>query len=171
MVEQTFVLQHMIIPKFFVMTTRFNNNTWNENRVYCNKIKVNTAYCAPIPITSKIPPDVNIGILEMNNDLNRITGIGLIKNKLYQSLYIYDDGNYNRNTYIGKRRIDRVDMNEEEEKIMVLLDSLCFKGRGHLKRGQGITSFPVKMLYDSYKENILIVEEIRKMFNNRLKEK
>jgi hypothetical protein len=60
-------------------------------------------------------------------------------------------------------------MNESEEKIMELLDSYCFKGNGHLKRGQGITSFPVKYLFDSYEKGIDILQEIKNMFNSRIK--
>lgn len=119
----------------------------------------------------KIPPDVLLGVLEMNNDINRILGIGLIHNKTRPKTWVYEQGNYNRNTYFGTRRIDRSEMTEAEEKIMELLDAYCFKGNGHLKRGQGITCFPLKYLFESFEQNVDILQEIKKMFNSRKKQK
>jgi FAD/FMN-containing dehydrogenase len=168
--QKKYVLEHIEEKKFYLASSRFTNDTWSENRNFCANFKNNkTAYCSPIPISVKIPPDVLVGVLEMNNDTNRIIGIGFIHNKTYPKTWIYEHGNYNRNTYIGKRRIDRSDMNESEEKIMELLDSYCFKGNGHLKRGQGITSFPVKYLFNSYEKGIDILQEIKNMFNSRIK--
>ena len=167
--QKQYVSEHIEAKKFHLVTSRFTNETWCENRNFCENFKNKTAYCSPIPISGKIPPDVLVGVLEMNNDTNRIIGIGFIPNKIYPKTWIYENGNYNRNTYIGKRRIDRSDMTESEEKIMELLDSYCFKGNGHLKRGQGITSFPVKYLFDSYEKGIDILQEIKNMFNSRIK--
>jgi len=167
--QKKYVLEQIEAKKFYVATSRFTNDTWCENRKFCENFNNKTAYCSPIPISVKIPPDVLVGVFEMNNDTNRIIGIGLIHNKIYPKTWIYEHGNYNRNTYIGKRRIDRSDMTESEEKIMELLDSYCFKGNGHLKRGQGITSFPVKYLFNSYEKGIDILQEIKNMFNSRIK--
>ena len=169
--SKKYISEHIVAKKFYLATSRFTNDTWSENRKFCESFKNKTAYCCPIPISVKIPPDVLIGVLEMNNDTNRIIGIGLIPNKTYPKTWIYEHGNYNRNTYIGKRRIERSEMTESEEKIMELLDSYCFKGNGHLKRGQGITSFPIKYLFDSYEKDIDILQEIKNMFNSRIKEK
>jgi hypothetical protein len=169
--QKKYVFDHIVEKKFYLASSRFTNETWSENRKFCEEYKKKTAYCCPIPISIKIPPDVLVGVLEMNNDTNRIIGIGLIYNRIYPKTWVYADGNYNRNTYFGKRRIDRSEMTESEEKIMELLDSYCFKGNGHLKRGQGITSFPVKYLFDSYEKDIDILKEIKIMFNSRMKEK
>jgi len=169
--QKKFSMEHIVSKRFYLGSSRFTNDTWNENRNFCFKHNVKTAYCCPIPISMKIPPDVLIGVLEMNNDTNCIIGIGLIQNRTTHKLWVYENGNYNRNTYIGKRRIDRKEMNEREETIMKILDSYCFKGNGHLKRGQGITSFPVKYLLDSYDKNMDILQEIKNMFNSRIKTK
>ena len=67
---------------------------------------------------AELPKKIPVKPPEMNNDTNRILGIGLIHNRTVHKTWIYEDGNYNRNTYIGKRRIDRSEMTEEEEKIM-----------------------------------------------------
>ena len=172
--QKQFELEHIIAKKFHLASSRFTDDTWMENRKFCEEYKKKTAYCCPIPISAKIPYDALVGVLEMNNDTNRILGIGLIHNRTVHKTWIYEDGNYNRNTYISKRRIDRSEMTEDEEKIMQILDQYCFKGNGHLKRGQGITSFPVKYLFDSFEKEIDLLQEIRNMFNSRnpkLKEK
>lgn len=165
--QKQFELEQIIHKGFHLATSRFNDVTWSENRKFCEEYKKKIAYCCPIPISIKIPLDNLIGVLEMNNDTNRILGIGLIHNRTFHKTWVYEDGNYNRNTYIGKRRIDRSEMTESEEKIMQILDQYCFKGSGHLKRGQGITIFPTKYLFDSYEKEIDILQEIKNMFNSR----
>lgn len=165
--QKQFELEHIIAKKFRLASSRFTNDTWIENRTFCEQYQKKTAYCCPIPISGKIPFDHLVGVLEMNNDTNRILGIGLIYNRTVHKTWIYEQGNYNRNTYIGKRRIDRTEMTESEEKIMQILDQYCFKGNGHLKRGQGITSFPVKYLFDSFEKEINLLQEVKKMFNSR----
>ena len=82
--------------KIAIASTRFNNHTWNENVNYRNKIHHNGCiYGCPQSITIKIPDDSLLYIFEMNNSLNRIEGIGVIKNKIYYDNYykIYSDGN------------------------------------------------------------------------------
>jgi len=167
--QKQYELEHIVAKKFYLASSRFTNNTWAENRKFFEEYQKKTAYCCPIPIYVKIPPDVLVGVLEMNNDTNRILGIGLIHNRTVHKTWIYEDGNYNRNTYIGKRRIDRSEMTEDEEKIMQVLDQYCFKGNGHLKRGQGITLFPTKYLFESYEKEIDLLQEIKNMFNSRNK--
>lgn len=169
--QKQYELEHIINKQFYLGSSRFTNDTWKENRNFCLTYNIKTAYCSPIPISSKIPSDVLICILEMNNETNRIIGIGLIRNKTTPKIWIYEHGNYNRNTYVGKRRIDRSEMTDTEEKVMEILDSYCFKGNGHLKRGQGITSFPVKYLFESYEKKLDILQDIKNMFNSRIKKK
>ena len=169
--QKQYELEHIINKQFYLGSSRFTNDTWQENRNFCLKYNIKTAYCSPIPISTKIPLDVLICVLEMNNETNQVIGIGLIRNKIIPKIWIYEHGNYNRNTYIGKRRIDRSEMTETEEKVMEILDSYCFKGNGHLKRGQGITSFPVKYLFESYEKQLDILQDIKNMFNSRIKKK
>ena len=107
-------------------------------------------------------------ILEMNNDANKIMGIGMVRNNPNINKYnIYTEGNYNRYVYMGNTRIGREEMNIEEDKIMQVFDILCFKGNKHMKRGQGLKSFPTDMLFRC--SNLLdLVEFISKMFKKRL---
>jgi phage gp16-like protein len=104
----------------------------------------------------------------MNNDTNKIMGIGMVRNHpILNKFFVYENGNYNRYVYIGKNRISREDMSGEEEQIMQAFDILCFKGNRHMKRGQGLKSFPVDMLYRVSKK-IDLVNFIGNMFKIRL---
>jgi len=157
--------------KSFLMTTRFNNKTANENKTYREKKKhTGCFYNTPTMISDRIPKESNIFILEMNNDTNQIIGVGLIINKpVYNHYKVYTNNDYNIHTYIGKYRVDRNEMTTDEEFIMKIFDELCFKGKNHMKRGQGITLFPCKILYRC--RNIIdLVKSIENMFKNRINE-
>lgn len=157
--------------RHFLLTSRFTNATWSENNLYRTKHpEINCIYCSPDPISRDIPNDSIIFILEMNNDINKIIGIGMIKNHPIVNKYsVYRVGNYNRYTYVGKLRIDRNQVTEEEERIMKVFDILCFTGNNHMKRGQGLKSFPTDMLYRCSKR-LDLVYFIREMFKKRLKQ-
>jgi hypothetical protein len=158
-----------IWKKLPILTTRFSNDTWNENQTYINtKKNKKMIYSVPIPISPKIIPESFCVVLEMNNDINQIMGIGLITNIAHhRKTNIYGDMNYNRYSYFTKKRIDCIDMSLKEKEIINILESLCFKGRGHLKRGQGITILPLPYLYELWLKNIDIIQSIRDMFNSR----
>lgn len=170
-IPKNIIKQYRTTMQYYLLTTRFNNKTWGENRQFCEKTKYQCAYCTPCPISTSIPNESVIFILEMNNDLNRIIGIGMLRNIPRKGNIVYGDGNYNRFSYFGKNRIDRSQMEKEEEKLMSSLDEKCFKGKGHLKRGQGLTSFPITTLYrfENSKENppIQIIPRIVEMFKKR----
>ena len=75
-------------------------------------------------------------------------GIGLIRNNpKINSFQVYDEKNYNRYVFMGEYRIDRTEMDKNEETIMKAFDILCFKGNKHMKRGQGLKCFPQEMLF------------------------
>jgi hypothetical protein len=130
---------------YYLATTRFNTDTWNENREWREKNDARgCAYGCPVRIADKYTPDSYMFILEMHNDKNKIQGIGLIKNKNHIGKYhkIYEDRNYNRYIYKSKKRIDRKELTRQQKKIIRILDILVFKGSTHLKRGQGIIVVP-----------------------------
>jgi hypothetical protein len=156
----------------FLLTSRFNNITWTENELFREKNpSFKCVYCSPDPVSQSIPYDSVLFILEMNNDTNKIMGIGMIRNHpVLNKYFVYDNGNYNRYVYIGKNRISRDEMSEEEEKIMQIFDILCFKGNRHMKRGQGLKSFPVDMLYRCSKK-LDLVKFIGNMFKLRIANK
>ena len=155
-----------------IMATRFNNFTWKENADFIKKHSPHIGCIYPSPeINSKaIPADRILFILEMNNEQNKIMGVGIVRNRISQNKYfVYSNENYNRYTYIGNMRIDRSEMDEMEENIMKVFDILCFKGSKHIKRLQGITSFPTDMLYKC-KSVMDLVEFVGDMFKKRMKE-
>ena len=155
-----------------LLTTRFNDETWEQNKKYREEKELpGCIYCSPGPISVKIQPEQIAFILEMNNDKNKIMGIGMIRNHPHINIYqIYENDSYNRYVYIGKTRIDRSEMDEEEERIMKAFDILCFKGNRHMKRGHGLKSFPIEMLYNCSKE-LDLVEYITNMFKRRITKK
>jgi hypothetical protein len=157
--------------KHYIMTSRFNNETILENQTYRNENpKVGCIYCAPQMIAKKVPIDSVMFILEMNNDTNRIEGIGMVRNHPYTNKYtVYINGNYNRYCYIGKHRIDRKSMTEEEDRIMTFFDIICFTGNKHVKRGQGLKTFPLQFLYKCRK-TLDLVAFITNMFKTRLEQ-
>jgi len=131
--------------------THFNNLTYSENRRWCKtKSYEGCIYNSPVKINSHIPLYSPIYVIEMNNETNKIIGIGLIKNRIYPKRYkIYSDNNYNRYTYLGKKWIDSslIDNRTLEE-----LEQRLFKGKNHLKRSQGIVQVPedVKKQFQDY---------------------
>jgi hypothetical protein len=175
----------------FIMTSRFNNSTWSENNQFrqtvndhnmehnvataqqgagSNKNTNNTIgciYCAPNKVAQYIPVESHMFVLEMNNDTNKIMGIGLVRNHPICNKYrVYKNGNYNRYVYVSKHRIDRADMTESEETIMKAFDILCFTGNRHMKRGQGLMAFPIDMIYRC-RTIIDLVKFIGDMFKER----
>jgi hypothetical protein len=158
--------------KFTIATTRFNNNTLSINKQFREKHPlIKSIYCSPGPISETIPIGSTVFVMEMNNDINKIVGIGAVNNRPIVGKYnVYiDNPNYSRYVYTGKYYIDRSEMSEEEEKIMKFFDIMCFTGNKHLKRGQGITSFPIEFIVRIfYKLNIDLIMCIRKMFSSRI---
>jgi len=155
--------------KHYLMTTRFNDKSHTEMLSYCDKIKgLKCIYGVPKEISGCVVKDAILFVLEMNNERNTIEGIGMVKNTSFPSRYgVYEEGNYNRFSYLGKARIDRCDMTEEEKSILTALDILCFTGKSHQKRSHGITIFPPDIL-EKCKIKIDITEYIMNMFKNRL---
>jgi hypothetical protein len=58
-------------------------------------------------------------------------------------------------------------MTEEEDHIMQVFDILCFKGNQHMKRGQGLKTFPIDMLYKC-SHRLDLVKFIAEMFKSRI---
>ena len=154
--------------KHMIVTSRFTTSTMAENEAFRKRNpKAGCVYCSPSPISSKLSGMI-LFVLEMNNTTNRIDGIGMIQNKAVVNKYkVYDHGSYNRYTYIGKHRISREDVSEEEEEIMCVFDTLCFKGYTNMKRGKGINAFSPEILYKCIK-HMDLVEYIRQMFKKRI---
>lgn len=152
---------------YSLVTTRFNQLTWDENCRYRTHHKINGCiYGSPNTMSPKIIQETIVFVVEMNNDLNRIEGIGLVRNITHSDKYysIYKGGNYNRYTYKGDYRMDRENLIRINNELVIILDYILFKEKTHLKRGAGFTSFPDKLYKHKKCEHIHLKDEIRKAF-------
>ena len=156
----------------FLMTSRFNTRTIEENRRFRESGWPNgCVYCTPQKISENIPTHSKLMVLEMNNDTNRIIAVGLCVNKPFTEKYaVYQDDNYNRYSYVGRYRIERGDLDPTEEAIFKALDILCFTGNDHMKRGLGLKQFPAKLLYNC-RDVLDIPAFVENMFKSRFAKK
>lgn len=158
----------------FICTTRFNTETLQQNCAWRrrNQKMHECVYGSPIPVKHAVRENAWMIILEMQNDANKIAGIGLVKNSpnlpdvsishnsgskggggaLKPS--VYSCGNYNRFIYQGAYRIDLLsnefELTREEQLVIKILELALFYGPNHSKRGKGICELPkhVTSLYD-----------------------
>lgn len=132
--------------------TRFNEITWRENTIWRQSRQYNGCiYNTPVKISKNIMVNECLFVFEMNNSINKIEGIGLIKNYLnLQNKYkIYSEQNYNRYTYKSRYRITSSDFTKEEIKLINVLEKLLFYGTKHMKRGQGIQAISSWIQYNN----------------------
>ena len=148
-----------------ICTTRFNRETLQENLQW-KKSKNKTTHCvygSPSMLKQSIKENEWIIVLEMHNDINKIIGLGLMRNIPIKNNKIYSCGNYNRYTYEGKVRVDLSNIilaeptdspafvfTEEERIVIRMLELSLFYGQTHSKRAKGICELPgrVSSLYD-----------------------
>lgn len=149
-----------------ILTIRFNNDTWINNNNYRDKHKIHCIYASPNMISQTIDINKKLFIIEMNNSINQIIGIGLIRNRLYcdKRIPIQEDFNYNRYFYKGNHHINREFIINHNNKLLEILEKLLFKGYSHSKRGSGFTKFPLKLLENNKKLGLNIYDEIVKLF-------
>ena len=127
---------------FHIGTVRFTNKTYTENIKWKErKNHKGCIYGLDTKITDSISKGEYIFVLEMNNDKNKIMGIGLIKNVTIptQRSRIYEDEIYNNYLYKGKKHITREKLMEINEKMVLFLENMLFHGCHHFKRGNGCT--------------------------------
>ena len=153
----------------YITTTRFNNETYIENMKW--KIKNNFNGCCyglPHKIGEHMTPYKKIIVLEMNNDLNKLMGIGCIKNHLrFDNNYrIHKDYKFNRYFYIGKNR--RVDRREIDENILEHLEYILFKTSKHYKRLRGITRIKRRRLGEKLDIEFYIGDIVKKIKGNNI---
>lgn len=149
-----------------ITTDRYNNETWAASeRCRINK-NLACIYAPPFKLTDSIPIGAPVAIIEMNNSINKIIGIGLIKNKLVKdkTYKVQEDTNCNRFIYIGEHYISREQLEQFNPFLVYVLEEILFKGYTHSKRGSGITKIPKKVLTLDVCEGIDIEKEIRRAF-------
>ena len=137
---------------FLIGTVRFNNKTYLENLKWKQrKEHSGCAYGLDKPLSKNIPLGKDIYIIEMNNDINKIMGIGKIKNQVNYSnrsrmykeerlnQYIYKSSDFiSRNDIMKRQRIPAI--------VLRFLENILFYGHKHFKRGQGCLILPWKRI-------------------------
>jgi hypothetical protein len=149
-----------------LVSTRFNTDTWRENQENRTRRGIVCFYAAPREMTSKILFNSMVFVVEMNNSINKIEGIGLIHNKpTYDKYYkMYTEENYNRYFYFGKYYLSRNQLMEYNETLVEIFDFILFKGKSHLKRGTGFTQIPEKLISNEICRNRDLKKEIINAF-------
>ncbi len=132
---------------FHIACTRFNNATYKENKDYRIAHNEPVIYGPAFKIRDIYSPGSLIFVAEMNNETNKIEGIGLIKNSLNSDkrYNIYETLHYNRYIYRGVYWISREQLVILDSDINDILNNLLFKGKSHMKRGAGITILTKKL--------------------------
>jgi hypothetical protein len=151
---------------FYIASTRFNNATYDENISYRKKSSESVIYGTSIRIQSKYDIGALMFVVEMNNEENRIEGIGLIRNTMiYDKIHhIYTNSDYNRYLYRGDYWIDRKTIVEKDAEIAEICDTVLFKGKSHMKRMSGI-SVLTNQLFTNWDFKLSILKEkIRCLF-------
>ena len=157
---------------FTIVSTRFNDSTWEENVEYRMKNnKTGCSYGAPYTMSPKIELGSLVFVLEMNNSKNKIEGIGLLRNKasLEKSYNVHSERNYNRYTYHGKYRINRDEIAKINPLLLDIFDYILFKEYTHLKRGIGFTTVSQKLLNHTKCQGLNMSNELRELFITFLK--
>jgi len=158
---------------FTIVTGRYNNETWEASVLYRERKKFACIYAPPYKLAESIDINSPVFVVEMNNSLNQIMGIGLIKNKLItDKVYkVQEDSNCNRYIYIGEYHISRELLNNYNPFLIYVLDDILFKGYTHSKRGLGLTKIPEKVLKFDICEGLDIKKEIKNVFIYHFKDK
>lgn len=156
---------------FHLACTRFNNQTYKENTNYRIKYGESVIYGSAFKIRQSYSAGSLIFVVEMNNETNKIEGIGLIKNLLVCDKYykIYDDNNYNRYIYRGQYWLSRQQLDKLDIEISEILDNILFKGKSNMKRMSGITVLTEKLFTNWEYELIDLKNKVKNAFLNYFK--
>ena len=150
-------------------SARFSEKTFREREEFMRRNNIECIYGTQLRIKPQVALNQLLLVVEMNNETNKIMGVGLIRNILCDPQDIYDDPNYNRFTYMGKYRITREQMEEHDKKIVEIFDLILFKGYTHIKRHSGITIIPPALLSCDRVENIDLAKKVKSMFKTIFK--
>jgi hypothetical protein len=104
-----------------IACTRFNNKTWQEYQTWMTtyqqsyehiyKRPLKCIYGAPREIShKKIPPQAKILVIEMNNDENKIMGIGEIQNQTASEVYRSPSGGGHNTTQSSLRTVNGAEL-------------------------------------------------------------
>ena len=153
---------------FYIACTRFTNITHDENMTYRKLADIPVIYGTPLKIREIYPDGALLFVIEMNNDTNKIEGIGLIRNTqvLDKRYKIYQNSEYNRYIYKGQYWLKREQLDRE---IIEIFDNILFKGKSHLKCRTGITIITEKLFTHWDYDFTTIKQNVKRVFLNHYK--
>ena len=156
---------------FYIACTRFNNDTYKENTKYRLKHNIDVIYGSSFKNRNIYEPGSLLFVAEMNNETNKIEGIGLIKNLLVTDKHykIYENDDYNRYIYRGTYWISRENIELIDKDIIEIFDNILFKGKSHLKRMSGITVLTDKLFTNWNYELRTLKNKVKGLFNEYFK--
>jgi hypothetical protein len=162
-----------MVNMFHLASTRFNCKTYQENIDYRIKTGTQVIYGPSFKIRDTYSPGSLIFVAEMNNETNKIEGIGLIKNLLVsdKKYKIYDDAYYGRYIYHGNYWLSRKQLFDLDPEINEILDTILFKGKSHMKRRSGITVITKKIFTNWVYELDDLKTKVKNAFLNHFKYK
>lgn len=166
---------------FHLASTRFNNETLKQNMDYRLRIREKEKeknkekefdsdlvayYGSLIKVHKKISVGAFMFVFEMNNELNRIEGISLVRNTLVldKRHKIYTNEDYNRYIYRSIYWLSRDQISELDPELVETFDLLLFKGKTHMKRACGITVLNEKLLQNWDKDLDVEKNKVRRLF-------
>lgn len=157
---------------FYLACTRFSNQTYQENNDYRIKNNEIAIYGSSFKIRDMYPPGSLIFVIEMNNETNRIEGIGLITNTIVTDKRhkIYKNSDYNRLIYKGKYWISRNHIEELDPEINEIFDLILFKGKSNMKRLSGITILTEKLFTNWDYELHVLKNRVKHIFKTYYKQ-
>jgi len=139
-----------------ILTTRFTTETYLENIKWREKNNYKGCiYNLKNRISDQNLYDKPYFVLEMNNEINKVMGIGVIKNKISKrKVKIYSNPYFNRYCYEGNKLKKLYDIKNNKsllekeiyDNFIELFEKIIFYGKGHMKRGQSMTHFPKKKI-------------------------
>ena len=153
----------------FLETTRFDCASMAVNKQARGE---GCLYGNPRPLKKRQQPFRLV--LELNNETNRIDGVGIIsdkcllrgKNAVFRD--VYENRLFNQNVYRSAYRLDRSVLDEYSEvsaELFQRLDEGCFHGFYHVKRGNSISKLPFVHIWMMEKEfGVDLVDFIREIF-------
>ncbi len=145
----------------YLASTRFNNDTWQENYSYKRQHNINgVIYGTNIRIKCSHSVGALFFVIEMNNQTNTIEGIGLIRNQLIldKRYNIYSNGDYNRYIYKGDYWLSREKLLYYDKELVEIFEQILFKSKRHLKRQSGI-SVVSSLLFEKWDYNDEIIKK------------
>jgi hypothetical protein len=149
-----------------VCTTRLNSETYPRWRAHRHH------YYSPTEIVSWVKMYETVVVVEMHNDANEITGIGLVRNVPQQNtVKVFRRAYYNRFRFKIIGRVRRKWLKDtrlrltsgEEVDLLAYLESRCFEGKTHSKRNGGITILPERYLINPMTLFDLVVALLKKI--------